>query len=784
MLISKRQLKKEIASAASSLTDKEVFTSCAFKEYAEALLKGVGKIYSIPTFSLSIIWGGKSEEMEAASTNEACQFSLNANNIEVKDLNRPMRFKVLIGLLCHEVSHRLWTNFAEDLKYQKKILAGRIGLYETRELDSYLTAYPAQRAGIAHTFHFIANSIEDGYIEARFLRESYGYRPYLEAKMAVSRQKALEMYKAQKDSSQESSNMVEAENLILLYAKHYFLPEETTTDAEECIMFLADSIDEAKKEHNSKERTKKYVLILSKLIGFFQRKEEERQQQQESQENEENTEKSSDGGTNENSGGSSCENQSENSEGSGENEESAETSSSGDPNGNPEESSNENQSGDSEDSGENGESTESSSSGGPNGESGDSSTESQSGNSESSGESGDNSHGDSNGGESTPSDLGFGGDTTGELREGSGSEASADFAPLIEGASPQSGDAEYAPPTQNGVIDNSSSPVLEQIEKKVGEEKVAGEIEKQTQMEVNTLKNNMDFSQFHRGISSKIERAGCRETLEFDELDKWSDTILRRLVKEWRKKVKDLQLGEKLNGLYYGKKLSQAHRTDLKKWSSTKAPSDIPNLSVYLYVDLSGSMRGTKAKAAMKTALIIYKFCRELDIRFACYGHSAEHGCDFVKLVSFAEFDTIDNKDLIRIANMESYVGSCNRDGYGLRLCCERLAKESSEKKLMMIISDGAPNDSGYGYLFMSEKPADYTFEKSGNAKCDIVDILRSYRKKGISFLTAGVGEDEEVVKDLYTYGVSAKIAPRYLNISDLDAMPKTFIEILKKQIL
>ena len=71
----------------------------------------------------------------------------------------------------------------------------------------------------------------------------------------------------------------------------------------------------------------------------------------------------------------------------------------------------------------------------------------------------------------------------------------------------------------------------------------------------------------------------------------------------------------------------------------------------------------------------------------------------------------------------------------------------------------------------------------SGNAKLDIVEIEKNCAKQGISIITAGIGNDADEIKDLYEYGVSKKVAPQFLEITDLSKMPKRFVEILKKEI-
>lgn len=67
-----------------------------------------------------------------------------------------------------------------------------------------------------------------------------------------------------------------------------------------------------------------------------------------------------------------------------------------------------------------------------------------------------------------------------------------------------------------------------------------------------------------------------------------------------------------------------------------------------------------------------------------------------MELYSYAEFDSIDNKDQYRLMDMSAKCG--NRDGAALRYVSERLMSRPEAIKLLIIISDGQPaGDNYYG---------------------------------------------------------------------------------------
>ena len=110
--------------------------------------------------------------------------------------------------------------------------------------------------------------------------------------------------------------------------------------------------------------------------------------------------------------------------------------------------------------------------------------------------------------------------------------------------------------------------------------------------------------------------------------------------------------------------------------------------------------------------------------------------------------------------------GGCNRDGYALRFCLNRLKESEATIKLMLIISDGRPNATGY---------------HKEEGKIDIQDAVAEAKKFGIQTIAAAIGDDRETIKYIYTEGISEKKAAMYLDISDLERLPKLFPQLIKR---
>lgn len=118
-------------------------------------------------------------------------------------------------------------------------------------------------------------------------------------------------------------------------------------------------------------------------------------------------------------------------------------------------------------------------------------------------------------------------------------------------------------------------------------------------------------------------------------------------------------------------------RNDGKVFYKNALPNDIPQLSVALLLDESGSMScGDRATYARAAAIILYDFCQELDIPIMVYGHSTGYSTG-VDLYSYAEFESFDRDDKYRM--MDISARGSNRDGAALRFVAEQLSRRTEE---------------------------------------------------------------------------------------------------------
>lgn len=300
---------------------------------------------------------------------------------------------------------------------------------------------------------------------------------------------------------------------------------------------------------------------------------------------------------------------------------------------------------------------------------------------------------------------------------------------------------------------------IQRILEKIAEGSVCHELERQRTKELTELAQSISYGNIHDGVNMTVHRMAQVEDDLKEQYQEISGDLLhisKQLQKSVLQQMNDSRRGGKQTGLLMGRRLDihAISRNDGRVFYKNALPNEIPALCVGLLLDESGSMcscdRATYARA---TAIILYDFCQALGIPIMVYGHSTGSGVD---LYSYAEFDAIDQDDRYRM--MDISARDSNRDGAALRYVAERLVRRSEDVKLLMLVSDGQPADTGY-YGTAAEE--------------DLRGVKQEYQRKGILFVAAAIGSDKENIERIY--------GDSFLDISDLNKLPVKLAGIIKR---
>ncbi len=330
-------------------------------------------------------------------------------------------------------------------------------------------------------------------------------------------------------------------------------------------------------------------------------------------------------------------------------------------------------------------------------------------------------------------------------------------------SAPTGGTIEHNNNYERERYDNAAKDIAKILDK-MAEKVVCKELENERIRELNDMAKNISYGDIHSGIDIRVNRIN---SVDEDLVDQYNEiaapllNISKQLQRSLIHQFRDSQRGGKHTGLIFGRRLDTHAlcRNDGKVFYKTNLPNEIPQLSVGLLLDESGSMssqnRSTYARAA---AIILHNFCESLDIPIMIYGHTTKSGSIGVELFSYAEFEGFDDDDKYRLMDISSR--SCNRDGAALRYVAERLSKRTEEVKILILISDGQPNGAGY----------------SGTAaEDDLRGIQHEYQRKGIIFVAAAIGDDKENIKRIY--------GESFMDITDLNQLPAKLTAVVKRHI-
>lgn len=292
-------------------------------------------------------------------------------------------------------------------------------------------------------------------------------------------------------------------------------------------------------------------------------------------------------------------------------------------------------------------------------------------------------------------------------------------------------------------------------------------------MKLRNIKENNDeqpndsklvlYGDIHKNIRIKVHRPEFtyEDKLNYKQDNKKYIKAANELANQVLPFLKNEVSSEYSRNRYYGTKFeaSNVAKKDYRYFSKKNPPNESPSMAVALRIDESGSMKANnRIEVARATAILIWEFCKKCDIPIGIYGDTADiSDREDVSIYSYSDFDNQDKDDCYRM--MQISAKSNNRDGVPIKYAAEKLLKVDADIKVLFIISDGKP----------LAKP-NY---KDELAKEDLRSIISEYSRKGIHLFVFAIGNDRDVIKDIYG-------EHRFLDISNINTLSNRISIILK----
>ncbi|UPK41630.1 vWA domain-containing protein [Paenibacillus pabuli] len=215
---------------------------------------------------------------------------------------------------------------------------------------------------------------------------------------------------------------------------------------------------------------------------------------------------------------------------------------------------------------------------------------------------------------------------------------------------------------------------------------------------------------------------------------------------------------------YYGSKFhaDSVVYKDYRNFAKKRPPTELPSLVVGLRVDESASMSSFgRLEAAKRAVIAVYEFCQMCNIPVLIYGDTADVSrIEQMSIFAYTDFDQPNTNDRFRLMGIQAR--SNNRDGMALRIIAERLILAPQQTKLLISISDGQPKA-------MENYTGSYAIK-------DMQQTIEAYERKGVTFLASAIGQDKDVISEIYGY-------ERFLDITNLREFPAKLVRTIARHL-
>ena len=230
----------------------------------------------------------------------------------------------------------------------------------------------------------------------------------------------------------------------------------------------------------------------------------------------------------------------------------------------------------------------------------------------------------------------------------------------------------------------------------------------------------------------------------------------------------------KENKFLFGAGIDSQKMGDFKKriWFRNTCGNEIPDMSVLLLIDGSGSMDGERRNSAMCSSVILHEVLKTQGIQHAIVEHRA-HGIDPEIDVNIMVDFNAKADDKLNLLQLDA-TGD-NRDGLALYWAERYINKKTyCDNKLIIILSDGLPSHS-YDCYYGKE------------AMKDTAKAAKKIISRGTNIIAVALDDEcDDDDSDYSTYKNLKKIYPHFhlVQCKDLNRLTGQILQIVSKQLI
>lgn len=259
------------------------------------------------------------------------------------------------------------------------------------------------------------------------------------------------------------------------------------------------------------------------------------------------------------------------------------------------------------------------------------------------------------------------------------------------------------------------------------------------------------------GTKISVRRAAEVPQSNIDTYNRLSAGLLsvtKNLERRLKTTIRDEENDDAVAGVPMGSRVEArlAYHQDGKIFSRKNFPRDNPRLAVGYLCDESGSMSDEAIAASVRTAIILQDLCERMELPCYICGFTTGGYSGCVDIITYVD-KNVDGKDKYRTTGMASRGGTPTVPA--MKYMGKKLMKDSTEKKILIVSTDGC---SGRGY---------------GET---VRDVIKKLQHDGVMVIGAGIGDSKPRIQE--------EFGSNFLDISNLDAMPKILCNIVKKNLV
>lgn len=259
------------------------------------------------------------------------------------------------------------------------------------------------------------------------------------------------------------------------------------------------------------------------------------------------------------------------------------------------------------------------------------------------------------------------------------------------------------------------------------------------------------------GTKISVRRAAEVPQSNIDTYNRLSAGLLsvtKNLERRLKTTIRDEENDDAVAGLPMGSRVEArlAYHQDGKIFSRKNFPRDNPRLAVGYLCDESGSMSDKAIAASVRTAIILQDLCERMELPCYICGFTTGGYSGSVDIITYVD-KNVDGKDKYRTTGMASRGGTPTVPA--MKYMGKKLMKDSTEKKILIVSTDGC---SGRGY---------------GET---VRDVIKKLQHDGVMVIGAGIGDSKPRIQE--------EFGSNFLDIGNLDAMPKILCNIVKKNLV